>query len=40
MLEVAKYYGKGDCKLYDEQEYALIQRLYGPMSRFQTKGEE
>ena len=40
MLEVAKYYGKGDRKLYDEQEYALIQRLYGPMSRFQTKGEE
>ena len=38
MLEVAKYFGKGDCKFYDEEEYALIQKLYGPMGHFQTKG--
>ena len=39
MLEVAKYFGKGDCKFYDEEEYALIQKLYGPMGHFQTKGK-
>ena len=38
MLEVAKYFGKGDCKFYDEEEYALIQKLYGSMEHFQTKG--
>lgn len=38
MLEVAKSYGKKECSLYDEQEFALIQKLYGKMNHLQTKG--
>lgn len=39
MLEVAKYFGRGDCKFYDEEEYALIQKLYGSMNHIQTLGK-
>lgn len=39
MLEVAKYFGKGDLKFYDEEEYALLQKLYGPMKQLQTLGK-
>lgn len=37
-LEVAKDYGESKCVFYDHQEYELIQKLYGDMKRFQTKG--
>lgn len=40
MLEVAKYFGKGDLKFYDEEEFALMQKLYGPMSHLMTLGKE
>ena len=38
-LEVAKSFGKGDCKFYDEGEYAMIQAKYGSMSHIQTMGK-
>lgn len=37
-LEVAKDYGRGVCTFYDEGEFALIQKLYGPMNNLQTLG--
>lgn len=40
MLEVAKSFGKGDCKFYDEEEFALIQKLYGSMAHLQTLGNK
>lgn len=40
MLEVAKSFGKGQCAFYDEEEYALIQKLYGSMSHIQTLGKQ
>ncbi len=39
MIEVAKYYGKGQCSFYNEEEYAHIQKLYGSMSHLRTKGK-
>ena len=39
MLEVAKYFGKGDLKFYDEEEYDLVKKLYGPMNHLQTLGK-
>ena len=39
MLEVAKYFGKGDLKFYDEEEYELLKKLYGPMKHLQTLGK-
>ena len=39
MLEVAKYFGKGDLKFYDEEEYELLTKLYGPMNHLQTLGK-
>ena len=38
MLEVAKAFGKGSLKFYDEEEFARIQGLYGSMNHFQTLG--
>ena len=38
-LEVAKYYGKGLCSLYDEEEWVAIVKRYGPLHRLQTLGE-
>ena len=39
MLEAAKAYGRGECCFYDEEEYARILELYGPMNHLQTLGE-
>ncbi len=36
VIEVAKLYGVGKCSFYDEQEFALIQSLYGKMNHLQT----
>lgn len=35
-LEVAKAYGAGQCRFYDDEEFGRIQSLYGDMSRLQT----
>lgn len=40
MLEVAKGFGRGDLKFYDEEEYARLQKLYGSMKHLQTLGKE
>ncbi len=40
MLEVAKYYGKGQCQLYDEKEFARIKKMYGSMTHIQTLGKQ
>ena len=38
-VEVAKVFGPGACKFYDEQQFAHLTDLYGDMSRFQGMGE-
>jgi hypothetical protein len=38
-LEVAKAFGAGTCRFYDEAEFALIQKLYGPLKHLQTLGK-
>ncbi len=40
MLEVAKDFGRGKCKFYDENEFARLQKLYGTMNHLQTPGKE
>ena len=40
MIEVAKYYGKGQCKLYNETEFAHLQNLYGSMSHLKGFGNK
>ena len=40
MLEVAKDFGRGYLKFYDEEEYARLQKLYGSMKHLQTLGKE
>ncbi len=37
-LEIAKYYGKGTCKFYDEAEFELIKNRYGSLAHLQTAG--
>ena len=37
-LEVAKAFGAGTCRLYDEQEFARLCELYGEMTHLQTPG--
>lgn len=39
-VEVAKEYGRGSCRFYDEKEFEWILNLYGPMKVLQTKGKE
>ena len=38
MLEVAKYYGKGEVSFYDQDEFAMLQEKYGSMAHLQTLG--
>lgn len=40
MLEVAKAFGRGKCKFYDEEEYERLVKLYGDMKNLQTLGQE
>ncbi|MEG0019567.1 MAG: DUF1177 domain-containing protein [Oscillospiraceae bacterium] len=40
MLEVAKSFGRGECKFYDEAEFDKIVSLYGTMNHIQTLGKE
>ena len=39
-IEVAKAYGAGSCKFYDEAEFARLRQLYGDMSHLQTPGKK
>ena len=38
-IEVAKLFGKGDCKFYDEPEFERLTKLYGSMHHIQTLGK-
>ncbi|MBO4288473.1 MAG: DUF1177 domain-containing protein, partial [Lachnospiraceae bacterium] len=38
-VEVAKAFGRGKCQFYDEEQFALMQKLYGDMSILQTLGK-
>lgn len=38
MLEVAKAFGKGILRFYDEKEFTKLQKLYGSLEHFQTLG--
>lgn len=40
ILEAAKAYGRGECQLYDEEEYERMQQLYGSMKQLQTLGRQ
>ena len=40
VIEVAKNFTRGQCSFYDAEEFALLQKLYGDMSHFQTKGRQ
>lgn len=40
MLEVAKAFTAGKCEFHDAEEFALMKRLYGSNTHFQTKGEQ
>jgi len=39
-VEVAKAYGKGLCSFYDEDEWHIIGRKYGPLRLLQTPGDQ
>ncbi len=38
-VEVAKAYGKGLCSFYNEDEWRVIERKYGPLKLLQTPGK-
>lgn len=38
-VEVAKVYGSGACKFYEEDQFSHLKDLYGDMTRFQGMGE-
>ena len=38
VIEVAKVFGEGKCKFYDEEEYKHLVHLYGSLSHLQTLG--
>jgi hypothetical protein len=40
VLETAKAFGKGLCRFYDEEQWELIVKRYGPLKALQTKGRE
>lgn len=39
VIEVAKAFGTGKCRFYDEAEFAALVRLYGPMTHLRTMGK-
>lgn len=39
-IEVAKAFGKGECKFFDETEFAKLTKLYGSMHHIQTLGKQ
>ncbi len=38
-VEVAKYFGKGNCQFYDEKEFRKLVKLYGTMEHLKTLGK-
>ncbi len=38
-IEVAKHFGKGSCKFYNEGEFNVLTKLYGSMNHLQTLGK-
>jgi hypothetical protein len=40
VMEVAKSFGRGTCKFYDEKQWKIILDRYGPLNFLQTKGKE
>ena len=38
-VEVAKVFGKGNCRFYDPDEFSRMLRLYGSMKHLQGMGE-
>jgi hypothetical protein len=40
VMEAAKAFGKELCRFYDEEQWRLIVKLYGPLKILQTKGRE
>jgi len=40
VLEVAKAFGKGLCRFYNEKQWGLIVKKYGPLKALQTMGRE
>jgi len=40
VLETAKAFGKGLCRFYDEEQWDLIAKRYGPLKLLQTTGKE
>ena len=40
VFEVAKAHGKGLCSFYDEEQWELIVKRYGPLKVLQTRGRE
>jgi len=40
VLEVAKAYGRGLCRFYDEKEWPIIVKRYGTLKMLQTMGRE
>lgn len=39
-IEVAKQFGAGQCRFYDDEEFQKIVKRYGPMNHLQTLGEK
>jgi len=39
-VEVAKYFGMGKCRFYDEEEFKRMVELYGSMGHLQTLGKK
>ena len=39
-VEVAKSFTAGNCSFYDQEQYALLQKLYGSMDHLRTGGSE
>lgn len=39
-LEVAKSFGRKNCKFFDENEWSILQKRYGKMNHLQTFGQE
>jgi hypothetical protein len=40
VIEVAKLFGENKCSFYDETEFNHLEKLYGKLDHFQTKGNE
>ncbi len=39
-VETAKFYGAGKCRFYDEEQFQMLQKLYGSMAHLKTEGKK